>query len=43
MMMLEAKLPRAFPDCSVGKESTSNVGDPGSIPGGRKHPREKTK
>ena len=22
-----------FPDCSVGKESTYNIGDPGSIPG----------
>ena len=43
MMMLEAKLPRGFPDSSVGKESTCNVEDPGSIPGGRKHPREKTK
>ena len=24
-----------FPDSSVGKESTCNAGDPGSIPGGR--------
>ena len=24
---------RSFPDSSVGKESTSNAGDPGSIPG----------
>ena len=22
-----------FPDCSVGKESTCNAGDPGSVPG----------
>ena len=26
-------LPMGFPDSSVGKESTCNAGDPGSIPG----------
>ena len=25
--------PKVFPDSSVGKESTCNAGDPGSIPG----------
>ena len=25
--------PVGFPGCSAGKESTCNVGDPGSIPG----------
>ena len=29
-----------FPDTSVGKESTCNAGDPGSIPG-REDPLEK--
>ena len=29
-----------FPDCSVGKESTCNVGDPGSIPGLERSPGE---
>ena len=29
-----------FPDSSVGKESASNVGDPGSIPGSRRSPGE---
>ena len=27
-----------FPDSSVGKESTCNAGDPGSIPGSRRFP-----
>ena len=29
-----------FPDSSVGKESTCNVGDPGSIPGSGRSPGE---
>ena len=29
-----------FPDSSVGKESTCNAGDPGSIPGSGRVPRE---
>ena len=29
-----------FPDCSVGKESTCHAGDPGSIPGSGRSPRE---
>ena len=29
-----------FPDSSVGKESTCNAGDPGSIPGSGKSPGE---
>ena len=29
-----------FPDSSVGKESASNAGDPGSIPGSGKSPGE---
>ena len=29
-----------FPDSSVGKESTCNAGDPGSIPGLGKSPGE---
>ena len=29
-----------FPDSSVGKESTSNAQDPGSIPGSGRSPRE---
>ena len=29
-----------FPDISVGKESTCNAGDPGSIPGLGRSPRE---
>ena len=40
MMMLEAKLPRGFPDSSVGKESTCNVEDPGWIPGSGRSPGE---
>ena len=31
---------RAFPDSSVGKESACNAGDPGSIPGLGRSPRE---
>ena len=30
----------SFPDSSVGKESTCNAGDPGSIPGLGRSPRE---
>ena len=30
----------AFPDSSVGKESTYNAGDPGSIPGSGRSPGE---
>jgi len=29
-----------FPDSSVGKESTCNAGDPGSIPGSGRAPGE---
>ena len=29
-----------FPDSSVGKESACNEGDPGSIPGSGRSPRE---
>ena len=29
-----------FPDSSVGKESTCNTGDPGSIPGSGRSPGE---
>ena len=29
-----------FPDSSVGKESTCNAGDPGSIPGSERYPGE---
>ena len=29
-----------FPDSSVGKESACNAGDPGSIPGSGRSPRE---
>ena len=29
-----------FPDSSVGKESACNAGDPGSIPGSGKSPKE---
>ena len=29
-----------FPDSSVGKESTCNAGDPGSIPGLGRYPAE---
>ena len=29
-----------FPDSSVGKESTYNAGDPGSIPGWGRYPGE---
>ena len=29
-----------FPDSSVGKESACNAGDPGSIPGSGRFPRE---
>ena len=29
-----------FPDSSVGKESTCNAGDPGSIPGSGRSPGE---
>ena len=29
-----------FPDSSVGKESTCNAGDPGSIPGTGRYPGE---
>ena len=31
---------RGFPDGSVGKESTCNAGDPGSIPGPGRYPGE---
>ena len=31
---------RGFPDSSVGKESTCNAGDPGSIPGLGRYPGE---
>ena len=31
---------RGFPDSSVGKESTCNAGDPGSIPGPGRYPGE---
>ena len=31
---------KGFPGCSDGKESTSNAGDPGSIPGSGKSPGE---
>ena len=31
---------RSFPDSSVGKESACNAGDPGSIPGSGKSPKE---
>ena len=31
---------KGFPSGSVGKESTSNVGDPGSIPGSGRSPGE---
>ena len=31
-------LRRGFPDSSVGKESTSNAGDPGLIPGSGRSP-----
>ena len=30
---MEPKISMGFPDNSVGKESTCNAGDPGSIPG----------
>ena len=34
------KLVKGFPDSSVGKESTCNAGDPGSVPElGRSYPR----
>ena len=33
-------LPSGFPDSSVGKESTCNVGDPSLIPGSGKSPGE---
>ena len=33
-------LTRCFPDSSVGKESTCNAGDPRSIPGLGRSPRE---
>jgi len=29
-----------FPDCSVGKESACNAGEPGSIPGSGRSPGE---
>ena len=32
--------PQGFPDSSVGKESTCNAGDPGSIPGLGRSPAE---
>ena len=31
-----------FPGCTSGKESASSAGDPGSIPGLRRSPREGT-
>ena len=31
---------KGFPDSSVGKESTCNAGDPGSIPGSGRSPGE---
>ena len=31
---------KGFPDSSVGKESACNAGDPGSIPGSGRFPRE---
>ena len=33
-------LHKAFPHSSVGKESTCNAGDPGSIPGSGRSPGE---
>ena len=33
-------LPQGFPGDSVGKESVCNTGDPGSIPGWGRSPRE---
>ena len=33
-------LPRGFPGASDGKESACNVGDPSSIPGSGRSPRE---
>ena len=35
-----AMLVRGFPHSSVGKESTCNAGDPGSIPGSVRSPGE---
>ena len=31
---------KSFPDCSVGKQSACNAGDPGSIPGSGRSPGE---
>ena len=33
LLLLAPIPPLSFPDSSVGKESTNNAGDPGSIPG----------
>ena len=32
---------KGFPDSSVGRESACNAGDPGSIPGSGRYPRER--
>ena len=32
---------KGFPDTSVGRESACNAGDPGSIPGSGRYPRER--
>ena len=37
---MEYSLTYGFPDSSVGKESACNEGDPGSIPGLGRSPRE---
>ena len=32
---------KGFPDSSVGREPACNTGDPGSIPGSGRYPRER--
>ena len=39
---LHTRIVCCFPDSSVGKESTCNAGDPGSIPGSGRSPGEGT-
>ena len=39
-VLVSALLPEGFPGGSVGKESTCNEGEPGSIPGSERSPAE---
>ena len=40
MELVEFIYNMGFPDCSIGKESACNAGDPGSIPGLGRSPGE---